>query len=202
VHPIAPEDGRARLAAVCHDAHPQVAVLDVDWPQAAGAAAGAPIPSLLRELVTAVAGRPRPAVLPPRLHGAPAGRRLEIARAFVRDEVTRVAGLDPVRPFDAHKPLRDLGLDSLMITELARALGAGAGIAVPAATVFSYPSVAELAAWLLARLVPEETGGNDTPPGDERHASLAEAVRQLSEAELEAFLLAEGGGTGGAGGPA
>ncbi|MDK0524618.1 type I polyketide synthase [Streptomyces sp. ML-6] len=73
---------------------------------------------------------------------------------FLRDAVA--AALD-VRPetVDAHRPLRDLGLDSVRILSLVAVLSEHLGRPVPGWVVWQYPTVAGLAAHL---------AGEDAPP--------------------------------------
>ncbi|MCB9551725.1 MAG: hypothetical protein H6705_07540 [Myxococcales bacterium] len=78
--------------------------------------------------------------------GLAAGRRA--LRARVVDALRAVLGLGADDPLDPDRPLRELGLDSLMALEVRKRLAAVVGRALPATLVFDHPTVTALLAAL------------------------------------------------------
>ncbi|MGW7255157.1 type I polyketide synthase [Streptomyces sp. NPDC054834] len=85
--------------------------------------------------------------------------------ALVRAEAAAVlgCGADEVEPGTA---FRDLGLDSLSSTVLRGRLSTATGLALSEAVAFDFPTAAEMAAHLRARLTGELTGTTHTSPGE------------------------------------
>ncbi|WP_437952503.1 SDR family NAD(P)-dependent oxidoreductase [Sorangium sp. So ce296] len=84
----------------------------------------------------------------------------------VRPEIGVVLGLGASRDLDVHRPLRELGLDSLMAVELRNRLAAAAGLRLPTTLLFDHPTPAALARFLAGELL----GG-----GEARDVSRARA---------------------------
>ncbi|MEU7145434.1 SDR family NAD(P)-dependent oxidoreductase [Nocardia sp. NPDC046473] len=129
-----------------------------------GTQTGTELPALLRGLVRAPARRIVDAAvssgpsLAERLLASPARDRDRILLDVVRAHVTAVLGYDSPKQIGARQAFRDLGFDSLSAVELRNRIGAATGIRLPGTAVFDYPTPAELAAELRARLLPEEAG--------------------------------------------
>ncbi|HEV2149465.1 MAG TPA: acyl carrier protein, partial [Longimicrobiaceae bacterium] len=140
----------------------------------------APEASLREELLSTEAGPRRRA----RLEG------------HVREQVARVLRLAPAR-VEADRPLRALGLDSLMAIELRNRLEASLGVPVPATAIWNYPTVGALVPFLAQRMeVPLE---GTSPPAAygiiavpaAREDGAALAVEAITDEEAEAMLLDE-----------
>jgi acyl carrier protein len=101
--------------------------------------------------------------------------RLQALLELVRSEAAAVLGTD-VPTVGPDRPLRELGLDSLMAVELRNRLGAAAGLRLPSTLVFDYPTPSAMAQMLGAKIQP------DARP------SVAPALVELEK--LEAALTA------------
>ena len=94
---------------------------------------------------------------------------------------TSTADIDPAKAFS------ELGFDSLTAVELRNRLGAVAGQRLPATLVFDYPTVRELAGYLLGESAPSATGAVDElrsslaalPGGYEGRDEITERLRSL-----------------------
>jgi acyl transferase domain-containing protein/acyl carrier protein len=148
--------------------------------EASGRAAGAALGGVREALLAVEPGRPRRA-------------RLE---SHLRERVAQVLRLVPGR-VDWNKPLRALGLDSLMGLELRNRLEADLGLKLPATLVWNHPTVAALVPNLAERMgIP--LGGTEpgrgrpgAPGGDEGIAQVLDEIEKMTAQEAQR-LLAEG----------
>src|SRR5690606_7567752 len=110
----------------------------------------------------------------------PGRRRRTLVESFVQQQVALVLKLAPAR-IDTKRPLRTMGLDSLMGLELRNRLEAGTGATLPATLIWNYPTVEALAPELAARM---------GVAIDEAAESPAAATGHLAEgdADVEALL--------------
>jgi acyl carrier protein len=122
--------------------------------------AQAAIPPLLRALIKPPAQRAAAARglasagLRERLANTRDSERHALVLELVRGEVASVLRLS--RPSDAapHRPLQELGLDSLTALELRNRLGAAADLRLPATLLFEQPTPHALATFLIEELTP------------------------------------------------
>ena len=109
---------------------------------------------------------------------------MEVLLDAIRAQAARIMRLDDANTITDERPLRDLGLDSLMAVEMRNALAAQVGVKLTATLLFDQPSVSALAIFLakgaLADLFP-------TALAPETEADLA----GLDAAALSALLAAE-----------
>src|SRR5690606_17364463 len=184
------EEGLEALGRVLSAAQPsagpcitQLAVLDVEWHQALGVTRDADASPLLRELLAAErrpAGpgpaRPEPSLLAT-LETAPPGHRSTLIQRFVRRTAADVLGLAGADGIAAHRPLQELGLDSLMAVELRNKLGQAVGRALPATLLFEYSTVEALTEFLSAEVLTElepRPAGAGAEPGRDRSDERSE----------------------------
>lgn len=105
-------------------------------------------------------------------------QRLAHLEQFLRQQVASVLKLAAAR-VDMNKPLRTLGLDSLMGLELRNRLEAACRISIPATLIWNYPTVGQLAPQLATRMDVPMTDGNLVGAAPGVPASAEE--RQLEE---------------------
>src|SRR5262249_12119451 len=87
----------------------------------------------------------------------PAERRLEAVLEAVCAEVARVLSLDGAQAVGMDRPLKELGVGSMMALELRNALGKRRGATPPSTHAFHYPTPAAIAKHVLEQVlsVPE-----------------------------------------------
>ncbi|WP_331724160.1 SDR family NAD(P)-dependent oxidoreductase (plasmid) [Streptomyces canus] len=112
--------------------------------------------------------------------------RLEALTDFVRGEVAAAAGLPGMHAVTTDKPLKELGLDSLMSVELKNRIAVQTGTEMPSTLAFDYPTSRAIAEFLLRKLrfCDAEPDG---PPQD----TLAAA--QWAVGKVDPALLRESG---------
>ncbi|MGI9429511.1 MAG: AMP-binding protein [Bythopirellula sp.] len=150
-------------------------------------------------------GAPRTPTLWNDLRQSYAGNRLEIATQFLSELVSFLTG-EPVNPLPESRFL-ELGLDSLMIVALSSQLQAevGGDAQIPATLVFDYPTVGQLAQYLVATfesaLASGDAGPATGPAREDRAAAkvdvaavpvgLREQVQGMSEDQALSELMRE-----------
>ncbi|CAN5134853.1 hypothetical protein BH11PSE11_BH11PSE11_05020 [soil metagenome] len=178
-----------------------IAVLAVDWSRYVKRFHAGGVPTVLRDVAdsaareaapqsstTAPAAAARPMLdnLRETLSAAAPLRRRDLLLAAIRKEAARVMGIADPLSIDDARPLRDLGLDSLMSIELRNVLVLRAGAKLPATLLFDNPSVAALAdalaAGVMADLFAADQANNET--ASELDALDAAALSDLLDAEL------------------
>jgi microcystin synthetase protein McyG len=78
-------------------------------------------------------------------------RNMLIAR--IQNEAIKTLGFNPTDIIDPYQPLSQLGLDSLMAVQLRSAIGKLIGRSLPATLLFNYPSLDELADYLIREVI-------------------------------------------------
>ncbi|WP_328455592.1 type I polyketide synthase [Amycolatopsis sp. NBC_00438] len=127
------------------------------------------IPPLLRGLVR-VSGRrlagggPAAAGLVRRLAGLSEHERAEAVLDLVRGQVALVLGHADAAAIPAAKTFQELGFDSLTAVDLRNKLTAASGVALPATTVFDYPTMTALARHLTGQLAGADDDHQDATP--------------------------------------
>ncbi|WP_394842260.1 type I polyketide synthase [Pendulispora brunnea] len=199
VRPLSPEEGLALFDASL--ARADAALVPARFDAAILRARGDTLPPLLRGLVRVRASRPAAAnteatpSLEQRLLGLSIAERERVVLDLVRAEVTRGLGMASPGALDVHRPLQELGLDSLMAVELRNRLGRSVGMKLPATLVFNHPTPAALAKYLLAEVLeirtPAASPSNfDSNGSDEKnHAANAGAISAMSTDELIRLAL-------------
>ncbi|MBV9639902.1 MAG: SDR family oxidoreductase, partial [Mycobacteriaceae bacterium] len=118
------------------------------------------------------------------LAAIPAGERPARIASTIAEEIGAV--LRSSDPIDHHEAMASLGLDSLMALELRNRLESRLDITLPAALVWAYPTIADLAGALCERMGFEQTDDTaeaETTLADDEMELLADLVA-ASEAEV------------------
>ena len=142
--------------------------------------------------------RKPPALVIDELTTATGASRRSIVLEFVAEQVASTLDLANQDDIDLDRPLREMGLDSLMAVDLRNKLSAGMGgkLNLPATMVFDHPTVAALADGLLGRLaamLPEDNEPDSAEKG--AGAPDIENLEDLSEDEIEALFATATGGS-------
>ncbi|XXY45527.1 type I polyketide synthase [Sorangium sp. So ce269] len=187
-----------RAALACLDralgsASACIAVADVDWPTfKANYEARGPRPFLAyMDDGAEGAGAPEDGGSGPlarRLAELPEADRRPELLGFLRAEARRILETEDLPDID--QGLFEMGFDSLMAVELRKRIAAALGRKLPTTVIFDYPRLGALADHVLADVL-ELAPKPGAPRGGADDARRAEAVRNMSEAEAEALLLAK-----------
>jgi myxalamid-type polyketide synthase MxaE and MxaD len=175
----------------CTDA--QVAVLPADWARVRES--GARVPALLTELVApavAAAAAPAGASFRETLAALPVADRRERMETHVQQQLAAVLKLRTDR-VDRSRPVRALGLDSLMGLELRKRLEASLELPLSATLVWNHPTVAAMAAHLAARLG-VSLDATSSPAEERMPTATAQDPTQVSSlSDEEALRVLMGG---------
>lgn len=120
----------------------------------------------------------------------PGRRRRAALETFVQDQVAHILKLAASR-VDLNKPLRSMGLDSLMTIELKNRLQAELALQLPATLVWNYPTVTEIAAYLAERMELPLENHPAVPAQAAPVEGVPAPVDALDHAELERLLSGE-----------
>jgi epothilone polyketide synthase D len=153
---------------------------------------GESVPPLWRSLVRA---RPRAASASRRVGWAgelallSEGERLAAVVEIVRGEVARVLSLEGAQAVEADRPLKELGLDSLMAVELRNALGKRAGARLPATLAFDHPTPRRIAQYLIKKVLSPSDAPIVVAPITARPVEQDSLQKRISE--IDQFSAAE-----------
>ena len=120
----------------------------------------------------------------------------ELLVDYVGSHVNKVLRRDPSKGVNRHLRLMDLGVDSLMAIELRNSLGIGLGLtrALPATLIFDYPTIENIARYLVTVTLTRDGRKSDKAsvpfkdPSDPRRVCI-DSVEGLSEQEVEILIL-------------
>jgi len=198
IKPIDPEIGVELLEHLLQRNLPQIAVLPIQWKSFLKRFEGINLPPVLNHFAGVRAAKGDTTTVQKskfvqRLEKASPEERKEMLIQYLREQATRVLGLDPATPVDPNKPLSEMGLDSLMAIELKNTLDNAVGQKLPATVVFNYPTIDALAGYLLTEVLQLEGEKTEHPESNEdTHTAMEDkikALQELSDEEVEKMLL-------------
>jgi acyl transferase domain-containing protein/NAD(P)-dependent dehydrogenase (short-subunit alcohol dehydrogenase family) len=196
--PMSTQQGLEAFERIMQNGTPQAAAALADWPRFIEHSPGHQAPPLLRDIARRTRGRPGNATADAaagadffaQLTALPLMQRWPHILAFVERHAARALGLAPGKTVDSQRPLRELGLDSLLSVELRNALAASLGRPLNATLLFDYPTVEALARHLAGEVLKCDVDVVARPEANRRENEF-EKVRTLSDEEAEASLLRE-----------
>jgi acyl transferase domain-containing protein/NADPH:quinone reductase-like Zn-dependent oxidoreductase len=152
---IDPQQGLAILERLLQHDGAQVGVVPLDWSTYRAKADGARYAPFFRAVMEASSRAEAQPLQPPRPPGvlqqflaAPEQERLPLVIDYVRSQVASVLDIPNPARIGTQQRLFDLGLDSLMATELQNRLAADFGDPLSQTLIFDYPTVAAMAIYL------------------------------------------------------
>ncbi len=196
--PMPPGEALEALEVALAGDEAQVAIIAIDWGRYLERFRPGKEPSLLSALrpSRSTSGPARPVEsenFRQLLDRVPQPLRRERLASEIALLAAKVMGLAPDERVEEGRPLREMGLDSLMSIELRNLLGARAGTKLPATLLFEHPTVQALVSFLVAGslrgLVPEAAVPAKGEPADLEGldaAQLAELLdREISGSDGE-----------------
>lgn len=188
---IQPKDGSELFEKAMHQSRPHIGVFPMAWTSLV-AQWGGQVPAFLTHVAERSdeqQGQTEPELLTLLKATAPE-ERFNVTNDYLSDKVSRVLGLSDQHSIDIEKPLKEMGLDSLMAVEIKKAVDLAIGRNLSATVVFNYPTIADLSNYLLSDVLqmtsePEPKTEEDSEEPDELLADIAD----LSDEEAERLLL-------------
>lgn len=161
---IPPEQGIGILDRLISRNAVQAGVLPMDWPAFLKRFAKNAVPPVFGHFVDRreSGGSKTPPVLRDILHTAPANRMKSLSR-HLRERVARVLGLESAEILDPARPLKEMGLDSLMAVELNNMIQNDLNVSLTAENFMENPSIDQLSVILLRSLASEGLLADDDP---------------------------------------
>ncbi len=204
---IDPPRGLRALERLLQGDVAQVAVLPVDWSKFFERVPVATAPRFLEEMAKQSESEALlsggSSDLLKRLEDAEPGERQEVLLTEIRRQVAEVLGNDPSNLPDPHRPLHELGFDSLAAVELCNALGRALNKHLPPTMLFDYPTLDALSAHLVEDVLRFDSAEESTalesaaakPPPDEDagdfRAEALDQVEGLSDEDMESLIAEE-----------
>jgi acyl transferase domain-containing protein/NADPH:quinone reductase-like Zn-dependent oxidoreductase/SAM-dependent methyltransferase len=199
---ISPRQGLKILEQITAQELAQVGVFSIDWEQFINGYPGGRAPTWLSEFKSD--GLPKASrldkgsaqvksTLPDirsRLADVPPHKQYDLLLSFVGEQILKVLGLDTLDDIDLHKPLHEMGLDSLMAVELRNLLSSGLQLerSLPATLAFDYPTLEALTGYLAKQVLTQVEAIEIPSNGGKRSDSvddLLAALEDLPEDEIE-----------------
>jgi acyl carrier protein len=195
LRPIAPDEGLALLEEAWRLDLPLVGAFP--WDRQALRHAFDVVPPLWRELLPD-RPRPRPAGgdLLTQLEALSAEDRGLAILAVVRENAAQVLGLASPEAVPSERPLKEMGIDSLMAVELRNRLNRRLGLSLPATLAFDHPTIADIAGYVGGKLFtiekpPTPMGATANRPAEAVAIPTRDDLASLSDLEVVEAIMAE-----------
>lgn len=194
---MTPQQGLRAFDTALHAAGlPQLIVAPIDW-RAFGPAARE-LPSVCADLAIVISqppavARSASAPLADLLIAASAASRRSVAIAALQDLAGKALGIDDPQTIEPHRPLAEIGMDSILAVELRNMVAGSLRSNVSTTLLYDYPTVAGLADYALGIIVPSApavvAGARGAVDGPE---ALLHAIEDLSDDEVDDRLARRG----------
>ena len=199
--PLATETGiRALELALTHSSEAQLAIADVDWPQAFSFLAGGGIPSVYAGLrlspqtpasaIPATVHDIKETSLLQSLESLPQQDRRRLLSEAITDMVSKVLSLPASQKINFDQPLDELGLDSILAVELKTEISRRTEIPLPAGLLFDYPTLASLTGHIMG-LLRDSTPPqplHQSAPDAPQSPSILDRIEELSDDEVDRLI--------------
>ena len=106
---------------------------------------------------------------------------------YLQAEVAKVLALPPNQLPGLQQGFFDLGMDSLMTVELRNRLETSLGISIPSTVIFEYPTIADLAEYLVGEVFNVETLYITSPNIPSANITSPNIPSQTSNRETQEF---------------
>jgi NADPH:quinone reductase-like Zn-dependent oxidoreductase/NAD(P)-dependent dehydrogenase (short-subunit alcohol dehydrogenase family)/aryl carrier-like protein len=154
---LSPADALRMLEDALGAGRPAVVAAALDPSRLRRRLAGQPVPPLLRAIVQQASAVEVP--LSELLAGTSPGGRTAAMERWLRGRCSRVLGASGPDAVDPARPLRDLGLDSLMATDLHNEICRAVGQRLGETLLLDHPTVEALAEHLVVQVLQLDAGG-------------------------------------------
>jgi acyl transferase domain-containing protein len=190
LRPFDPVDACAALDAAAASGRASLALIDIDWRQFLAANRREGEAYFEAVAVREPSAPERVGNLLDEIAAAPATRRRATVLEALEEQARFVLGAADGKRVDVNRPLRELGLDSLMAVELRNTIAARIGQPLPATLLFDYPTIANVTDFVLRTFVaPSATVTSEAV--DKAQPDDIDAIEALSADEAEDLLAAE-----------
>ncbi len=175
---LAPEVGLEIFGRLLEFSGPQVIVTGLnvgEWQKAHPSAARSTLFARLAAEVTPEAYTASPTMRGSLLAAQPGRPRRAMLEAFIQEQAAQVLRMKLSR-VDLHKPLRTLGMDSLMSIEFRNRLESSLDVTLSATLVWNYPTVNDIVPLLAEKLAISLDSANEPVPAEVVPAAAAMAA--------------------------
>lgn len=189
---LAPEDGLEVFGRLANFPRAQVVITGLnasEWQAAHPAAAHSSLFSGLADQPDESAQSAGSSIRASVLAAEPGRQRRSILESFVQSQAAAVLRLPPAR-VDVQKPLRSLGLDSLMGIEFRNRLESNLDVILSATLVWNYPTVSDLVPFLAEKMgiALDQPQAGASALKTEPQQPLSPDLEDLSDDDLAAML--------------
>jgi len=197
VHAFAPAQATEMLGRLMQSDAAQIAFMHIDWQKVFDSGKGSTASPRFSEVLepSAAAGPDNQKDLRKMISSAPTEKKLSLTCAMVGESVAKILRMS-AEEFVTHRPLREMGLDSLMAFELLNRLEAQFGISLPASRISASSTINSLATLVLesygldpAKELRADTAAHSASNGVLLTAQIAMRVKPIGA------LRADGAGT-------